>query len=49
MAKNTALLIGGGLIAVGIIAYFIFKPEEPPTPPPGEIAAQINSFTITAT
>lgn len=48
MEKNKALLIGGGLLAVGIIAYFIFKPGEP-TPPPGEVTAQINSFTITAT
>ncbi|KKK42332.1 hypothetical protein LCGC14_2119320 [marine sediment metagenome] len=47
---STAGFIGGGLIAVGIIAYFMFKPsEEPPTPPPGDVGAKINSFTITAT
>ena len=48
MAKDKTFLIVGGLAAVGLVAYFlIFKPEPEPTPP-GEVAAEINSFTISA-
>jgi len=49
MAKDKTFLIVGGLAAVGVVAYFlIFKPKSEPTPPPGEVAAEINSFTISA-
>jgi len=44
----TPFIIIAGL---GVAGYFIWKhfKEEPPTPPPEEISAKINSFTITST
>ncbi len=42
-----ALLIGGVLIAGAIGLYFLFKKKPEPQPPPGEVSARIDSFTIT--
>ncbi len=48
MAKDKTLLIVGILAVAGIAAYFMFKKPEP-EPPPGDVSAIINSFTISTT
>lgn len=48
MAKEKkALLIGVVLIAAAIGLYFLVKKPEP-EPPPTEVSARIDGFTITA-
>ena len=49
--KKIWLIVGGLAIAGGLIYYFVTKekePQPPIPPPPGEVSAQINSFTISA-
>jgi len=47
--KKIWLIVGGLAIAGGLIYYFVTKEEPQPIPPtPGEVSAQINSFTISA-
>ena len=46
MANKTGIYILGGLAVAGIIAYFLFKPNGPPTPPPTEVTARIDNFAI---
>jgi len=45
--KKIDLTILAVLAVVGVGAYFLFIKPTPP-PPPGDVSAQINSFTITA-
>ena len=44
--KKIDLTILAVLAAVGVGAYFVLKKPISP-PPPGDVSAQINSFTIT--
>ncbi len=48
MADKTWIIYGilGLAVAGGLIYYFVTKEE--PAPPPGDVSAQINSFTISA-
>ena len=47
-AGISGVVILGVLAVAGIAAYFLLKPSQPPTPPPGEVSATIDSFTITS-